>query len=175
MSTSLIRTATETVLTRLLPVAVFALAHMGLLVCVLSILCCDVAFKVVQVLNHMTLIFRVNYAMDRLRHALQLILLALQWVRSLLSFISSRVAEFCVMDESGMVEEEFCPLLSTSQISGGVARRQTNCTICLDTVNADEKIRYLKQCSHSFHARCIEKWFCYANRCPLCCTPIVPC
>jgi len=41
----------------------------------------------------------------------------------------------------------------------------TYCTICLSGVTGD--IRTL-ECKHSYHTRCINKWFVEHNACPIC-------
>ena len=57
--------------------------------------------------------------------------------------------------EEGLVEEIFI---------------DKECPICFDCFEADEVVRALS-CKHTFHRRCIGKWFVKSSRCPICREP----
>ena len=42
------------------------------------------------------------------------------------------------------------------------------CPICLDEFQRDDDVYTIKSCGHSFHKKCIHKWFCKSNTCPYC-------
>lgn len=44
------------------------------------------------------------------------------------------------------------------------------CSICLKAIR---RTKDTLDCSHSFHRRCIDKWFERSNACPICRAPIV--
>jgi len=46
--------------------------------------------------------------------------------------------------------------------------KYTQCLICLDEYEKDDKLRLLK-CEHGFHTACIDKWLTDCNyKCPVC-------
>ncbi|KAI3632388.1 hypothetical protein MIR68_009494 [Amoeboaphelidium protococcarum] len=48
------------------------------------------------------------------------------------------------------------------------------CAICLDDFVVGDKIRYLVNCSHSFHMQCIDPWLLTKKRvCPICKTDVL--
>lgn len=42
-----------------------------------------------------------------------------------------------------------------------------SCSICLDSFSFGQHHRIL-ECRHSFHKKCIDKWFKTGNNCPIC-------
>jgi len=42
------------------------------------------------------------------------------------------------------------------------------CSICLNEVEADENVRHLPTCHHTFHKACIDLWLLRSTDCPLC-------
>ncbi|KAI4339957.1 hypothetical protein MLD38_024839 [Melastoma candidum] len=43
-----------------------------------------------------------------------------------------------------------------------------DCSICQQEVEVTQVRRRLPQCQHTFHADCVDTWFCYQRSCPLC-------
>ena len=43
-----------------------------------------------------------------------------------------------------------------------------NCAICQEAMRADEHVRTINQCWHTFHTSCIDEWFRTSVRCPNC-------
>lgn len=41
------------------------------------------------------------------------------------------------------------------------------CVVCHDEYKCREHVRVLN-CGHTFHKKCIDKWLCYMETCPLC-------
>lgn len=44
----------------------------------------------------------------------------------------------------------------------------TNCSICLNSINAGNKATALKPCHHFYHFDCIKQWLKSNKTCPLC-------
>ncbi len=42
------------------------------------------------------------------------------------------------------------------------------CTVCQDTIRADDSCRRLRGCTHVFHRTCIDQWFLRSVSCPTC-------
>jgi hypothetical protein len=42
------------------------------------------------------------------------------------------------------------------------------CTVCQDTISADDSCRRLRTCTHVFHRTCIDQWFLRSVSCPTC-------
>ena len=40
------------------------------------------------------------------------------------------------------------------------------CSICLNEIENNDE--YKTNCNHTFHKKCIDKWFQKSHRCPLC-------
>lgn len=61
----------------------------------------------------------------------------------------------------------FCLRVTTEmeQFQAFEAPDEWVCVICLDETKEGA---VLANCGHSFHSRCISKWFCRSSRCPLC-------
>eukprot|EP01018_Ginkgo_biloba_P021095 Gb_38787 [translate_table: standard] len=47
------------------------------------------------------------------------------------------------------------------------------CSICLFPMEENQLIRFLPQCTHSFHKDCIDCWLSQKGTCPLCYTQVV--
>lgn len=43
-----------------------------------------------------------------------------------------------------------------------------DCAVCLENFKMGEKCRLLPQCSHSFHAECVDSWLLRNPICPIC-------
>ncbi|KAL5973853.1 hypothetical protein ACLOJK_030511 [Asimina triloba] len=49
----------------------------------------------------------------------------------------------------------------------------TDCSVCLNEFQEDERLRLLPKCSHAFHLHCIDTWLKSHSNCPLCRASIV--
>lgn len=49
----------------------------------------------------------------------------------------------------------------------------TECSVCLNEFQEDERVRLLPKCSHAFHIPCIDTWLRSHTNCPMCRAPIV--
>lgn len=91
-----------------------------------------------------------------------------------------------------------CPLISSQTIKESLAVTafrdvverspssmiSETCAVCLGTLEDDDGIRELRNCSHVFHRDCIDRWLDYECRgggdednhrnCPLCRMPLLP-
>ncbi|KAI3673491.1 hypothetical protein L6452_39610 [Arctium lappa] len=47
-------------------------------------------------------------------------------------------------------------------------KRTVECTVCLEGFKVGDKCRLLPNCSHSFHANCIDSWLIKTAACPIC-------
>ncbi|KAL0905132.1 hypothetical protein M5K25_027312 [Dendrobium thyrsiflorum] len=47
-----------------------------------------------------------------------------------------------------------------------------DCSVCLSSFEEGEKVRFLPDCGHGYHAVCIDKWFCTQLSCPFCRSPV---
>ncbi|XP_043718465.1 E3 ubiquitin-protein ligase Os04g0590900-like [Telopea speciosissima] len=50
---------------------------------------------------------------------------------------------------------------------------ETDCSVCLNEFQEDERVRLLPKCSHAFHLTCIDTWLRAHSNCPLCRANIV--
>ncbi|XP_043714630.1 RING-H2 finger protein ATL40-like [Telopea speciosissima] len=48
------------------------------------------------------------------------------------------------------------------------------CSICLSTIEEEETVRLLPNCSHVFHVQCIDMWLSSQTTCPICRTVAQP-
>ncbi|XP_010241648.1 PREDICTED: RING-H2 finger protein ATL3-like [Nelumbo nucifera] len=65
------------------------------------------------------------------------------------------------------------PVLTySSKQSGSFLPDQTECAICLVQLEEGDIVRWLPNCRHAFHLRCIDQWFASHANCPLCRSPI---
>lgn len=67
------------------------------------------------------------------------------------------------VDDDVNTEEEF----GCSAELGVDCAATDNCAICLDVLEASQRVRVLP-CAHIFHDACLTSWICTVNRCPLC-------
>ncbi|CAH8359301.1 unnamed protein product [Eruca vesicaria subsp. sativa] len=51
---------------------------------------------------------------------------------------------------------------------GDVLIERTDCPVCLNEFEEDEKLRLLPKCNHAFHISCIDTWLRSHTNCPLC-------
>ena len=60
-------------------------------------------------------------------------------------------------------------LLNNSNVGVFLTINDNNdiCPICVDNFTLNSIYRKLI-CNHTFHIKCIDKWFIYNNKCPLC-------
>lgn len=49
---------------------------------------------------------------------------------------------------------------------------QTECAVCLEELEDDDKVRLLPTCRHAFHITCIDQWFIENTNCPVCRSPV---
>ncbi|XP_078443837.1 putative RING-H2 finger protein ATL49 [Wolffia australiana] len=49
-----------------------------------------------------------------------------------------------------------------------------DCAVCLCEFESEDKLRLLPECSHAFHAECIDTWLLSHSTCPLCRTSLLP-
>ncbi|KAI3455685.1 hypothetical protein Pfo_012348 [Paulownia fortunei] len=49
---------------------------------------------------------------------------------------------------------------------------ELDCVVCLCQVTRGEKYKFLPNCNHGFHARCIDAWLQRHSTCPLCRSPV---
>ena len=57
-------------------------------------------------------------------------------------------------------------IIKTQKDLDGIRKMQPTCVICLEEFEVDEKIRRL-QCTHVFHANCIDEHFKTSKKCPI--------
>jgi hypothetical protein len=60
--------------------------------------------------------------------------------------------------------------LSECPLSHPFLNRMTEevCSICRETLNSENKTSLTLDCDHTFHGKCISKWFTQSNQCPIC-------
>ncbi|XP_042510868.1 E3 ubiquitin-protein ligase Os04g0590900-like [Macadamia integrifolia] len=51
--------------------------------------------------------------------------------------------------------------------------KETDCSVCLNEFQEEERLRLLPKCSHAFHLTCIDTWLRVHSNCPLCRANIV--
>lgn len=59
------------------------------------------------------------------------------------------------------------------QKGAGLVNEEGTCAICLCEFEEGEELRTLPECSHSYHAPCIDMWFYSHSNCPICRTDAV--
>ncbi|XP_022975534.1 uncharacterized RING finger protein P4H10.07-like, partial [Cucurbita maxima] len=78
---------------------------------------------------------------------------------------------------SPLLIDEFVPVVKFSDIvvSTRAGFPSECCAVCLCEFQDDEELRFLKNCKHIFHKKCLDRWMIRDQRsCPLCRTLIVP-
>ena len=67
------------------------------------------------------------------------------------------------------IKQDLPELMREVQGTVEIARQQSTCVICLDTVDVEQPVRKLR-CSHAFHPQCILNWCLTqaALECPVC-------
>ncbi|KAJ4778374.1 Ring-h2 finger protein atl8 [Rhynchospora pubera] len=60
---------------------------------------------------------------------------------------------------------DFLPIVN---IRPGLKQFSDECPICLAEFTTGDKIRVLPQCSHVFHAKCVDTWLVSQSSCPTC-------
>ncbi|KAI3433967.1 MATH domain-containing protein [Psidium guajava] len=66
------------------------------------------------------------------------------------------------------------PVLSYSSKGNRLFRvDQSECAVCLGTLEDRETVRLLPACRHAFHVPCIDQWLSAHNNCPVCRSPVV--
>lgn len=45
---------------------------------------------------------------------------------------------------------------------------QHQCSICMETIEMDQKIINLPKCTHHYHEDCLKEWLKYNGNCPIC-------
>lgn len=46
-------------------------------------------------------------------------------------------------------------------------RRNDKCAVCLQRFEFDQSVKML-ECKHTYHKHCIDEWFIYSPKCPIC-------
>ncbi|XP_023539428.1 E3 ubiquitin-protein ligase RHA1B-like [Cucurbita pepo subsp. pepo] len=78
---------------------------------------------------------------------------------------------------SPLLIDEFVPVVKFSDIvvSTRAGFPSECCAVCLCEFQDDEELRFLKNCKHIFHKKCLDRWMIRDQRsCPLCRNLIVP-
>ena len=47
-------------------------------------------------------------------------------------------------------------------------KKEETCSICFEKYKLNDKVKELKNCQHSYHSSCIDKWLKNEKRCPVC-------
>lgn len=72
---------------------------------------------------------------------------------------------------SALLLRELLPVVKFSDLPDPPER----CAVCLYEFEGAEEIRWLTNCKHIFHRRCVDRWMDHDHdTCPLCRTPFVP-
>eukprot|EP00908_Phaeocystis_cordata_P017005 Transcript_28320.p2 GENE.Transcript_28320~~Transcript_28320.p2 ORF type:complete len:321 (+),score=50.35 Transcript_28320:53-964(+) len=67
--------------------------------------------------------------------------------------------------------EELMPRQSFGRAKAAVSsaeRVPSQCSVCLEPLEAEDACRLLPRCQHIYHAACIDTWFARSTRCPCC-------
>lgn len=51
---------------------------------------------------------------------------------------------------------------------GDTMKKEDQCSICFEDYRTGDRVKELKKCWHSYHAKCVNKWLQDENRCPMC-------
>nr|GME16516.1 E3 ubiquitin-protein ligase RHA1B-like [Ipomoea batatas] len=72
---------------------------------------------------------------------------------------------------ASMLIRELLAVAKFSEVGGG----EESCAVCLCEYESGDEIRRLRNCSHIFHRRCLDRWIDNGrNTCPLCRASLVP-
>lgn len=52
--------------------------------------------------------------------------------------------------------------------------RETQCSVCLADYKADDRLKRIPPCGHTFHVQCIDNWLVSNITCPLCRASLIP-
>jgi len=47
-------------------------------------------------------------------------------------------------------------------------KKEDSCSICFEKYKRLDRLKELKPCDHSYHAKCIDEWLTNEKRCPVC-------
>lgn len=79
---------------------------------------------------------------------------------------------------SAILIREFLPVVKFSDLvagDGGCDMLESCCAVCLYEFEGGEEIRWLNNCKHIFHLKCLDRWMDHDHKtCPLCRTSFVP-
>ncbi|XP_059630402.1 RING-H2 finger protein ATL16-like [Cornus florida] len=74
--------------------------------------------------------------------------------------------------ENRGLDESVIRSIPIFQFKSGEKEQTTECAVCLNDFQVDEKLRIIPNCSHFFHIDCIDVWLQSNANCPLCRTSI---
>ena len=60
------------------------------------------------------------------------------------------------------------PFFTAKTAVRAAERVPTQCSVCLEPLEAEEMCRVLPRCEHLYHAKCIDAWFARSTQCPCC-------
>ncbi|KAL7258992.1 hypothetical protein ACSBR1_004987 [Camellia fascicularis] len=74
---------------------------------------------------------------------------------------------------SALLIRELLPVVKLEDSAAGDPPE--SCAVCLYELEVGEEVRWLANCKHIFHRRCLDRWMDHDQKtCPLCRTPFVP-
>ncbi|KAL6973256.1 hypothetical protein U1Q18_027438 [Sarracenia purpurea var. burkii] len=69
---------------------------------------------------------------------------------------------------ASMSQDEIIRKLPCFEYTNSSTNPPMECAVCLESFKVGEMCRLLPNCSHSFHARCIDSWLSKTALCPIC-------
>ncbi|KAL8136767.1 hypothetical protein V2J09_002768 [Rumex salicifolius] len=100
------------------------------------------------------------------------ILKAYLWQTSMLENSSSVARDIYDMDDTRGLSLEIVTKLPVVYFHGdqvhSMVDNAVSCTICLQDLVEDERVRILPKCEHMFHVACIDEWLVRNASCPVC-------
>ncbi|XP_019190516.1 PREDICTED: probable E3 ubiquitin-protein ligase RHA1A [Ipomoea nil] len=73
-----------------------------------------------------------------------------------------------------MLIRELLEMAKFSEVDGGEDMLES-CVVCLGEYESGDEVRWLRNCNHVFHRRCLDRWIDNGrNTCPLCRASLVP-
>ncbi|KAD7477137.1 hypothetical protein E3N88_00273 [Mikania micrantha] len=72
---------------------------------------------------------------------------------------------------NGLSSAELDKLPRTTGKELGLA---TECSVCLEDIDADQPVRVVPGCNHGFHLQCADTWFSKNPVCPVCRNKLEP-